>query len=403
MIYEIRRLFSSRLMLVCIVLLMGFLAVFVMNAHKAKSVLPEYNRLLDDISQTDGDIDAKIELLRQKSEWLNQQVFEKGDAAGSTAGEYGTNLIGDMILFSKANTDMQQWYKDFPENRKSIVINSVYNIEDEKAKANPDKTIIEMNELSIEKYNRKIEMPLRNAGDLFNTLYHFDNTVWDYAMIVFVIMLTVRLFLLDRSVGAYQVLYSSVVRKRRLFVDQYLAVWTVSTVILFVTSICQIICGALFFGVGSLSLPIQMTKYFEFCPYLITVGEYYIIKLGCKLLFYTALISVTALLSISIKKAAIAMPLSAILSIVPLVIITFYFTHTTGDNVNALSQHYQIYKLLQLFVPQALLNIKTYFIGFDYVNAGILLPRITVCILATAVIAVICFVISAHKFAKPRG
>ena len=84
-------------------------------------------------------------------------------------------------------------------------------------------------------------------------------------------------------------------------------------------------------------------------------------------------------------------------------IITHYFMYTTGDNVNTISEQYRIYKALQAITPQGLLNLKTYFNAFDYLNIlGVFIPRITCCITITVIVIILFFTIGLRRFAKPK-
>lgn len=381
------------------VILMAFFIVFVINAYKARiTYSKEYERLLTDISQNDYADEKGLKEIADKRDEILQFVFENGEAASFTKGEFGKTIADDMLLYSKAYDEMKHIYIDFPKGRKQIVTDALANINNTAS----EKIICE-NEIVIEKYNRKIDMPLKNSGNLFDTLYFFDNTVWDYAFIVFVIMLTVRAFSTDMSTGAYQVVYSTAVRRKKLFIKAFISVFLFTAIILIITSICQIICGYFFFGVNDLSLPLQMTGYFELCPYPLSVLDYYLIKLLCKLLFYLTLISISTLITVISRRQALAMPLSMIIFITPLITITYYFTHTTADNANSSDNGFLLYKELQAFIPQGLLNIKTYFNSFDYVNiAGVFMPRILCCVIVTAILAVGAFTIAIQNYAKPK-
>lgn len=402
--FEIKKLVSSKYMIICFLILIVFFAVFAVNAYEDRITISQpYERLLSDISDNEQSDKTKLDLLKKKTEWLQRQCGEKGQEAVNSDGEYGENLVEDMILYSKAYEAMERYYVDFPENRKRIIIDSLYNISDEQKKEQPDTKIIEENRLVVEKYNRKIQMKLCDTGDVFNTLYYFDNTIWDYAMIAFVIMLTVRMFTLDYSSGAYQIVFSTAGGKKKLFIKQYFTVCFAVSAVILVFSSCQLVFGYFFFGVKNFNLPIQMVDYFEFCPFLITIGEYFLIKLLCKVLLYITIISVTALLSISLRKAFSTMSVSLMLSVIPLILITYYFTFTTGDNVNALNKNYGTYKTLQTFVPQSLLNIKTYFNSFDYVDLHIMyVPRIVCCVAVSLMITVGCFLLGILRYAKPK-
>lgn len=178
------------------------------------------------------------------------------------------NLTGDFYIYHKAYELVNYKYKKFPSNRKQIISDSLYNISEEKQKSTPDKSVIKSNELVIEKYNRVINLELKNVGNLESMQHFFDNTIWEYAMIAFIVMLTVRMFTMDISCSAYKRIHSSKKGQRHLFKKQFFAVLLVITAITIVVALIQLICGITLFGVTKLALPLQMYPDFEFCPYL---------------------------------------------------------------------------------------------------------------------------------------
>ena len=402
--FEIKKLFASKLIIICLVLLFGFFVFFVVNAYKSREEVSEpYEKLISDISDVSDDSNSVLALLKEKLEQMTTDYYLNSEMYHSTKGEYGSTLADDMFLYRKAYNDAKKYFKTFPQNRIRLINDAMLTIIEEESKENPDKSIIALNQKAVDKYNRQIKMELKSTGDLFNTLYFFDNTYWDYALIAFIIMLTVRMFTLDYSTGAYQIVFSTPGGKKKLFLKQYFTLIASAVTIIALVSLCQIIFGYLFFGVNNLSLPLQMVEYFEFCPFTISIGEYYLIKFLCKTLFFILVITLTAALSIIFRKTMGAMSISLVVFVLPLMIITHYFMYTTGDNVNTISEQYRIYKALQAITPQGLLNLKTYFNAFDYLNIlGVFIPRITCCITITVIVIILFFTIGLRRFAKPK-
>ena len=220
--FEIKKLFASKLIIICLVLLFGFFVFFVVNAYKSREEVSEpYEKLISDISDVSDDSNSVLALLKEKSEQMTTDYYLNSEMYHSTKGEYGSTLADDMFLYRKAYNDAKKYFKTFPQNRIRLINDAMLTIIEEESKENPDKSIIALNQKAVDKYNRQIKMELKSTGDLFNTLYFFDNTYWDYALIAFIIMLTVRMFTLDYSTGAYQIVFSTPGGKKKLFLKQY--------------------------------------------------------------------------------------------------------------------------------------------------------------------------------------
>ena len=308
------------------------------------------------------------------------------------------NLTGDFYIYHKAYELVNYKYKKFPSNLKQIISDSLYNISEEKQKSTPDKSVIKSNELVIEKYNRVINLELKNVGNLESMQHFFDNTIWEYAMIAFIVMLTVRMFTMDISCGAYKRIYSSKKGQRHLFKKQFFAVLLVITVITVVVALIQLICGITLFGVTKFSLPLQMHPDFEFCPYLISIGGFLSIKFLCKLLFYIMIATVTSMVSVLFRKQLSSFAVSLVIGVLPLIAITYFFVYTTNDT-SAISTKYKIYDNMRGFVPHGLLNIRNYFRTFDYINLfGLQISRIILALAITILITIICFIFAFKNY-----
>lgn len=402
--YEIKKLFSSLVTYVCLSIVLLFLAFFVVRALEAKDLSKDaYDHLLSDINtskMTDNEI---CDQLYKNCEQLQNKISELGDIAFQQPGEYGQNLIEDHILYKRAYLLADYIYKRFPLNRSKIVENSLYNISEEKEKTSFDSSIIKNNELVVKKYNKIINLEFKNPGNIESLQMFFDNTIWDYAMIAFVIMITVRMFTMDISCGAYKIIQSSLNGRQNLFIKQFLAVSSVITIITFINAVLQLICGIFLFGVNDLSIPLQMYQEFEFCPFSLSIGNYLIIKFICKLLFYIMLAAITSAVTVILCKQLSSFAVSLIIGILPLIVVTYFFVCTTNGS-GSLSENNIIYNNMRCLVPQSLLNIKSYFNAFDYINVfGIQICRLICNIFIAILTALTCFLIALKNYGKPKG
>lgn len=403
MLYEIKKLFSSPFTYICMLVVFVFFSVFAVNALKSRnSSNNAYEELLADINNSKmSDEEILIDLYSQ-FELLQIQINELGDSAFEKPGKYGKNIMEDYIIYSNAYSNASYIYQKFPNNRRQLVEDALYNISEEKSKTDPNTSVIKSNELVIEKYNRTIDLKFKDTGNIEGVQLFFDNTIWEYAMIAFVVMLVVRMFTMDISCGAYKMIHSSLNGQRSLFIKQFASVSVVVTAITVFTALIQIIFGKIFFDVNDLSLPLQSFPEFEFCPYLISTGIYFLIKFLCKLLFYIMIAAITAMVSVLCRKQFVSYAVSLSAGIIPLIIITYYFIYTT-ENASALASEYKIYNSLRCFLPQGLLNIKSYFRTFDYIDIfGFQISRLFLVLLISAVIMLTCLAVALRKYGKSK-
>lgn len=379
---------------------------FIINASKSKDLyISSYEKILSDFSSKDISEQELCDLLHEKKQSLEMSVKDFGDLANQQPGEYTDNLITDYLLFSHAYNTANYIYVQIPFDRRQIVNNSLYNISEELEKPQPDESVIRSNNHVIEKYNRVIPCELKSTGNLETMYLFFDNTIWDYVMIAFVIMITVRMFTMDISSGAYRMIYSSVKGRKRLFVRQFVAVGIIITVMMVLNAICQLFCGMVFFGVTNFSLPLQMVSEYEFCPYMISIGGYLGIKLIAKILFYFMILSLSAMITVLWRKVLASFVSLLIIGIAPLITITQFFLYSLDQNSNTLQSKYQTYNAMRCLVPHSLLNIDVYFQTYDEFSMfGFQLSRLFSVCLVTVFIIAICFIIGLCKFgcAKKR-
>lgn len=406
---EIKKLFSSWYMYICFFIVIVYFAMFVVSATRSReqdnsreAYNNAYEKFLSEIRESGKSGDEICTELYNKCENITYEVNELGDKAFEVEGEYGANLMIDSFIYRAAYSTADYVYKTFPNNRTYLIEDAVYNIFEEENNSNPNKTTIRTNEIVIEKYNKVIELEMVATGSIEDTYRYFDDTTWEFAAVALFIMITVRILTMDFSSGTYRMIFTSKKGQRRLFVRQYTSILLIVTVMAVIAALVQLIVGITYFNIGDLSAPIQIYSEYEFCPYVISLGTFLFIKLLCKLLFYYTVVAITALVSVLFRKQLPSLAVSIIITLSPLIILRYFYQCTT-EYIGGLSFEYRAYNLLRTILPQGLLNIKGYFISFDYISLfGIPVNRLYLTIFISVFILITCFAISLIVYAKPR-
>lgn len=396
--FELKKLFSSRLMLISLLMCAALLGVFVFRTVKynidvGKS-LSQRQEYIESISSGKSSAEIRSYILARESE-LNEQVAASDE-------EYPAKLMNELFICQTIRQRLDFIEKDFSSHRRALITDAISAAERERAKAAPDQSVITLNELAAEKYNTVIDLKLTESGKLSELLVYLDNIYWDYAMMLLAVIIAVRMFTLDYSTGAYRVINSEIKSKGRLFWSRLAAAYSVTAAVVILSAVSQLIVGVLCFGITDLSLPLQQFEGFEYCPYIITAGGFLVIKLCLKLLFYLFVTAVSALASVLTKKAGAAVPVSALVTIMPQIIMTMLFIYVSGENASALDSRYIAFDRLRTVLPQSFLNLKTYFYRFDYITAaGFAVSRLVSAALLTCLITFVCIITAFKKYARP--
>lgn len=396
--YELKKLFSSVQMMICLFLLIAFLAFFVVQSYRSRDTTIEgYTKLINEFSEKYTDENELIEALAIKRYEVQSRLDSEGENAYNIKGEYGENLMSDFVLLDKAENYANYIYKDIQKHRKRIIKDSLYQIEE-----TSDRNIKTEYQTAVEKYNVVLDNEFTNTGNITSAALFFDFTVWDYAMMAFVIMLTVRMFTLDRESGAYKMVCSSYYGKGRLFVNQLSVCLFIGFLIIILHTICQLLCGGLFYGINNFSLPIQSYEYFEFCPFNITLGEYLLIKTAGKLLLIMAAVSVTALITCLLRKNIPSVVMSIVIVIGSMLLNTKLYL-SANDETGSIIESQKKFAEVRGFLPACLLKPDEYFKSLDYIcifNTAV--PRFCCAAVITALISIICIGISYKSFTALR-
>ena len=395
---ELKKLFSSRLMLVCIIVTAILFGVFVFRSVKYYSigneVIDERRRFIAEVSEG-----------RSRTEigaFLSQRINELNGQIKDYDNEPPIELMNELFMCINVQDKLAYIEKEFPKHRRALIYNAIAAAERERMKPEPNQSVITLNELAAEKYNRIIDLKLTESGKLRDLLISLDNIYWDYAMMLLAVIIAVRMFTLDRTCGAYRVLNTKIKSRGRLFLSQLLSAFSVTAVIIILTAVCQLTVGMTCFGISDLSLPIQQFEGFEHCPHSVTLGGFLLSKLAMKLLFYLFVTALAAMLSVLLKKPQTALPAASLAVILPQILMTVLFVYTTEENASALDGRYIAFDRLRCILPQSFLNLKTYFFRFDYVTVfGIALPRMICAAAVTCGLTAVCIFTAYRKFARP--
>lgn len=396
--FELKKLFSSRLMLISLLMCAALLGVFVFKTVKynidvGKS-LSQRQEYIESISSGKSSAEIRSFISARESE-LNEQIAASDE-------DYPAKLINELFICQTIRQRLDFIEKDFPSHRRALITDAISAAERERAKADSNQSVITLNELAAEKYNTVIDMKLTESGKLSELLVYLDNIYWDYAMMLLAVIIAVRMFTLDYSSGAYRVINSEYKSKGRLFWSQLAAAYSVTAAVVIISAVSQLIVGVLCFGITDLTLPLQQFEGFEYCPYIITAGGFLVIKLCLKLLFYLFVTAVSVLASVLTKKAGAAVPVSALVTIMPQIIMTMLFIYVSGENSSALDTRYIAFDRLRTVLPQSFLNLKTYFFRFDYITVvGFAVSRLVCAAALTCLITFVCIITAFKKYARP--
>ena len=396
--WELKKLFSSKLMLICTAVTAALFGVFVFRTVKyispGNEFFDERRKFIAEVSE--GRSRAEVgAYISQRITELNRQISACGD-------EPPADMLNELFMCIGVQDKLTYIERDFPAHRRGLITDSIAAAEQEKVKADPDQSVITLNELAAEKYNTVIGLRLTESGKLGDLLISLDNTYWDYAMLLLAVIIAVRMFTLDRAAGTYPVIGTRYKSKARLFFPQLGAAYTVTAAVVTVTAVCQLTVGMTCFGIADLSLPIQQFEGFEYCPYQLTAGGFLALKLGMKLLFYLCITAAAVLVAVMTKRAAAAVPLAAMTAMIPQIIMTVLYVYTTQENASALDGRYIAFDRLRSILPQGALNLKAYFFRFDYVTVfGIAVSRLVCMTAVTAGLTAVCIAAAYRLSARP--
>lgn len=397
--YELKKLFSSFFAWISLLVTILFMAIFVLNGASVRERSEPYEKLLEDIRKSSSDMTEQKDFIMSKKSKLEEYFPDRVDELRGMAGEYGNTCWDDYVLYDSALSQLK-YLRGFPNNRKRLIHNALDCIVLESEKSEPDQLYINQNQFAAEKYNRIINLTFTDTGNVGKFMEFFDNTFWDYVMTALAVMLTVRMFTLDRGCKANKVVFSSS-KCKSLFFKQLAACSAALLGTVALHTLLQMLCGVLFFGVKNYALPIQAIELFEYCPFNLTIGGFIALKTLGKLVFYFLIISFSALMSVVMKRQLPAILTSLAVGIASIVVSMNIYNLSSNADLGAVSEERVMFDSLRSFMPSCLLNPKVYFMSFDYISlGGLYFSRLTGVMIITAAVSALCTLLAFCNYAR---
>ena len=395
--YEFKKLFSSKLMWLVLILTFGYMAFLPLrevwgDAANNRETNKAYEAALADAVQNELTIN---DLTDMQGDILKNGL---GENSQSYRGRYSKYAVGDLYAISKTIDLMSYVRTGFEQDRRELVKGMLYQNNTEKQKSDPDTYLIAANEKAISLYNRRVDLRFESTGISPDIRYSiFNYSMWEYVMIALCVLMTVRLFSCEYSTGAYCLVNTSKRTVQSLFFKKYIAVVSVAVGVLTVQAVFELVMGALVFGLKNLSLPIQQIQLYEYCPYAMSIAQFYLFKFLLKVLAYVTIISLCSLVTTLVKR-----PLISNIILLPIsaggLLANMVFFVKLDNSEKAAASVLAAYDRLRIFLPQSLLNFKEYIKKFDCFSLfGHPVSRLAACIFISLLICALCIILG-YKF-----
>ena len=390
--YEYKKLFSSKLMWLVLILTFGYMAFLPLrelwaNIENNRDLNKAYQASAADVKQNDLTVDDLTE--------MQNEIYQNGlgENSGNYKARYGKNAVGDLYAISKTIDLMSYVQTGFEQDRRELLKGMLYQNNTEKQKADPDIYLIAANEKAISLYNHRVDLRLESTGISPDIRYSiFNYSMWEYVMIALCVLMTVRLFSCEYSSGAYRCVNTSKKTVQSLFFKKYIAVVSVAVGVLTVQAVFELVMGACVFGLKNLSLPIQQIQMYEYCPYAMSIAQFYLFKFLLKVLAYVTIISLCAFVTALVKR-----PLVSNIILLPIsaggLLANMVFFVKLDNSEKAAASVLAAYDRLRIFLPQSLLNFKEYIKKFDCFSLfGQPVSRLSACIFISLAVSVLCVI-----------
>ena len=363
MYYELKKLFSAKLVwgLLALNLLYMLFIPFQGLRHNYRDHIQSvktqqkiYTQMLAAYPQPQAMQDA-----------LEQELYRitAQDWTSDAPGTYGKTLRQDFFGVNAVYEHVNYLVTQVPHNRSKIIKEMLYDMSQAEQSGKQDLFTLRSNELAIKQYNRILPLELVSTGIHEGTQYIlFNYTMWEYLMLAFLVLLTVRMFTMDLTSGAYQMIHTAKYAEKALFFRKLGALALVALLILLFHLSAELIANCTILGLSNFHLPLQQLETFEMCPYFITIGGFYLLKTVMKYLAYLWVIGLTAWLATILRKPLAAGGLGILLSCGGLVVHMVFYLRQTDVTAR------KIYRVLRVILPQGLLNAREYLQTFDVAN-----------------------------------
>jgi len=395
--YEFKKLFSSKLMWFVLLLTAAYMVFLPLrevwgSMEQMRESAESFEAVLDDVN-TGGMTQDGLSQMRN-------DIFQSGlgSNSGSYVPRYSGSAAGDLVAIERASELMSYCGSGFEQDRRELVKGMVYQNAVESKKEQPDSYLIRANERAIEQYNRCVDLKLQSTGVSADISYAaFNYSMWEYVMIALCVLMTVRLFSCEYSSGAFRTVNTSKKTVQSLFFKKYFAVVTVAVGVLAVQAIFELAMGALVFGLKNFSQPIQQIQMYEYCPYAMSIAQFYLFKFLLKVLAYVTIISLCAFVTTLVRRPLVAniilLPVSAG-GLLANMVLFVKIDNAENYSLSVLAA----YDRIRIFLPQSLLNFKEYIKKFDcFSMLGYPVSRLSACVFISLFISALC-VILGYKF-----
>ena len=395
--YEFKKLFSSKLMWFVLLLTAAYMVFLPLrevwgSMAQMRESAESFEAVLDDVN-TGG-------LTQDGLSQMRNDIFQSGlgSNSGSYVPRYSRSAAGDLVAIERASGLMSYCGSGFEQDRREMVKGMVYQNAVESKKEQPDSYLIRANERAIEQYNRRVDLKLQSTGISADISYAaFNYSMWEYVMIALCVLMTVRLFSCEYSSGAFRTVNTSKKTVQSLFFKKYFAVVTVAVGVLAVQAIFELAMGALVFGLKNFSQPIQQIQMYEYCPYAMSIAQFYLFKFLLKVLAYVTIISLCAFVTTLVRRPLVAnvilLPVGAG-GLLANMVLFVKIDNAENFSLSVLAA----YDRVRIFLPQSLLNFKEYIKKFDCFSLfGHPVSRLSACVFISLFISALC-VILGYKF-----
>ncbi|MBR6045165.1 MAG: hypothetical protein IKP47_05980 [Ruminococcus sp.] len=390
--YEFKKLFASRLMWVMLLLTFGYMVFIPLRevwgaAGELRQEARAYSEALEDAVSEGISGDG----LRARADSFISTGTEALMQDSSYTPKYGTTPMGDFLAMLKSSDTLRYVQRSFESDRAELVRGMVIHNASERRKPVPDSYLIRANEKAIGLYNRRVALEPVSTGIREDIRYNcFNFSSWEYVMTALCVLMTVRLFTLEYTSGAFRLVNTSRRTVQSLFRRKYLTAVLTASAVLTVQAVFELVFCAAVFGLGNLTLPLQQLPMFELCPYSLSIAGFYAIKLPLRILAYTAVISVTALVTSAARRPLVSLAVSLPVTECAAAAVKVLYT-LLSDSESPRRSLLGIYDTLRILLPQSLTDLRSYLTGFDCFSLfGYPVPRLAGCAAAALLISAVC-------------
>lgn len=401
---ELKKLFSSKLMWIALALTILYMLFIPFNMLRTTEEAPlttereSFDIIMRSMKERGISDDQIYDVLLNEYNKIHDGYDHIDEEYWYHEGKYGATLLEDQYMISKVMV-ATNYVNFFDERRRKTIEDLLY-----LSVSAEDEYKVKEYEKAIEQYNQVI--PVSVSGTIFNQSEHypyFNYTLWEYVMLAFIVMMTVRVFSFDRSSGAYRLINTCKKSKNRLFFRQLFAVEFIIAVIVTFHLIAEIYTDMAVLDLSDLSLPIQQYQSFEMCPFAISIGEFFLIKTLLKLAVYTFTVGFTAVFTTLFRKMLPSI-VTALVFCDGGLLLNMAFYLKIGEGNGSLSAVSAQYNLIRSIIPQSLLNPREYLSKFDCANfLGNPSERMFICLGITIVLSAISICGSYFLYTRREG